>query len=561
MNNKTNIYNAIQNLYNMDKTTWQEVLAELYNLVNNVNQKFEYVETKFLTNLGEETTFAIKNMYDNGMLGQLINETLLKDINDKVDEVEADILMTLTDYMGENNKKVETINEQLDNKANIVNGVYYIDDFLNSPMVDSVLFKNAVEEINSLGGGELKLKAKTYTFDSLINFDVNLKNIDIVGVTNSTIIKLTSADYGIIFNKPLLRVKFKNIRFELSDTNKGIYFPYTNSFSYHVYFENCNFYGGINNITVEHGAYFYFEKSTFTVSVNAVDDSRITLGSKVNTSSYNEYIYFKNCNIDGQQGMGKGNGINVHHCEYLIIDSCDIPNWYGDASNGTRVNGCGINLEAYGRLWDIYILNCSIPRCNVGINVYAKTSSIQKVFIDKLYDFTPKTDWCKDSRVIKTSREGSYAINWLVVDKLNILPDSSYKRTYDLELAYINYGYVENIGDDILFSKNSCNFFDIKLMRTELRKSKKKLINDSNLTLTVDSEITIVSSELNNSTLSLSSIDGGDNGYICYIYPKSSNKLTLVNNTNIVLKGGVDKLLTTSDRITLIYMDNKWYEF
>lgn len=458
-------------------------------------------------------------------------------------------------------KDIVKVNEQLDTKASAVNGVYYIDDFLNSQMTDSALFKNAVEEINLLGGGELKLKAKTYIFDSLINFDVNLRNIDIIGVTNSTIIKLTSTDYGIIFNNPLLRVKFKNIRFELGDTNKGIYFPYTNNFSYHVYFENCNFYGGVNNVTVEHGAYFYFEKSTFTVGAGVMDDSRITLGSKVNTASYNEYIYFKNCNIDGQQGVGKGNGINVYQCEYLIIDGCDIPNWYGDDSTGTRVNGYGVNLEAYGRLWDIYILNCSIPRCNVGINAYAKASSIQKIFVNNLFDFTPKTNWCKDSRVIKTSRDGSYAINWLVVDKLNILPDATYKRTYDLELSCINYGYVENIGDDILFNKNNCNFFDIKLMRTELRKSKKKIINDSNLTLTIDSEVTIVSSELNNNTLSLSSISGGSNGYVCYIYPKSGNKLTLVHGTNIVLKGSVDKLLTSNDRITLIYIDNKWYEF
>ena len=33
MANKENIYSSIQNLYNMDKNTWQEVLAELYNLV------------------------------------------------------------------------------------------------------------------------------------------------------------------------------------------------------------------------------------------------------------------------------------------------------------------------------------------------------------------------------------------------------------------------------------------------------------------------------------------------------------------------------------------------
>ena len=36
-----NIYNAIQNVYNMDKTTWQEVLAELYNLVSKVENKLD----------------------------------------------------------------------------------------------------------------------------------------------------------------------------------------------------------------------------------------------------------------------------------------------------------------------------------------------------------------------------------------------------------------------------------------------------------------------------------------------------------------------------------------
>lgn len=33
MASKENIYSSIQNVYNMDKSTWQEVLAELYNLV------------------------------------------------------------------------------------------------------------------------------------------------------------------------------------------------------------------------------------------------------------------------------------------------------------------------------------------------------------------------------------------------------------------------------------------------------------------------------------------------------------------------------------------------
>lgn len=187
MDNKTNIYNAIQNLYNMDKTTWQEVLAELYNLVNNVNQKFEDVETKFLTNLGEETTFAIKTMYDNGMLGQLINGTLLKDINDKVDEVEADILMTLTDYMGENNKKVETINEQLDNIVHKSNYFVTLEMFGgegNGKLTkekDTTAWKMALEVIKNSNGkiSTLKLQNGQYwiTEPSTIDFPLSIEGV------------------------------------------------------------------------------------------------------------------------------------------------------------------------------------------------------------------------------------------------------------------------------------------------------------------------------------------------------------------------------------------------
>ena len=75
-----NIYNAIQNVYNMDKTTWQEVLAELYNLVSNVENKFDSFENNFGPLLGEEVIIELKKMYDNGSLGSLINNKVLKDI-------------------------------------------------------------------------------------------------------------------------------------------------------------------------------------------------------------------------------------------------------------------------------------------------------------------------------------------------------------------------------------------------------------------------------------------------------------------------------------------------
>ena len=79
-----NIYNAIQNLYNMDKTTWQEVLAELYNLVSKVENKFDLFELKFGSLLGEQVTRELKKMYDNGSLASLINDVLLKDVNEQL---------------------------------------------------------------------------------------------------------------------------------------------------------------------------------------------------------------------------------------------------------------------------------------------------------------------------------------------------------------------------------------------------------------------------------------------------------------------------------------------
>ena len=86
-----NIYNAIQNLYNMDKTTWQEVLAELYNLVSKVENKFDLFELKFGSLLGEQVIKELKKIIDDGSLASLINDVILQDINEKVDSFKTEI--------------------------------------------------------------------------------------------------------------------------------------------------------------------------------------------------------------------------------------------------------------------------------------------------------------------------------------------------------------------------------------------------------------------------------------------------------------------------------------
>ena len=103
----SNIYNAIQNLYNMDKTTWQEVLAELYNIVSNVDNKFDLFEIKFGSLLGKEVTKELKKMCNDGSLSSLINDKLLKDINTKVDAFKTKVSKQMDTIEG---KTFEVVN-------------------------------------------------------------------------------------------------------------------------------------------------------------------------------------------------------------------------------------------------------------------------------------------------------------------------------------------------------------------------------------------------------------------------------------------------------------------
>ena len=112
-----NIYNAIQNVYNMDKTTWQEVLAELYNLISKVENKFDLFENKFGVLLGEEVTIELKKMYDDGSLASLINDKLLKDINSKVDSVANNTFINVKDFGANGNGVKQTIGEKFPNKT------------------------------------------------------------------------------------------------------------------------------------------------------------------------------------------------------------------------------------------------------------------------------------------------------------------------------------------------------------------------------------------------------------------------------------------------------------
>ena len=155
----SNIYNAIQNLYNMDKTTWQEVLAELYNLVYNVENKFDLFENKFGLSLGKEVTRELKKMYDDGSLGSLINDKLLKKVNEQLDTIKNKTLNKINALsIGFKNDGVS------DNLEAIIN-------FINTHSNTTLYFPNGV-----------------YCFSSGFNFKENL----FIELDNNAELKLTS---------------------------------------------------------------------------------------------------------------------------------------------------------------------------------------------------------------------------------------------------------------------------------------------------------------------------------------------------------------------------------
>lgn len=88
---KENIYNSIQNLYNMDKTTWQEVLAELYNLVYDIDSQFEQIENKFNIHFDDTVKDQLLDMIEDGTLHEIINQNLFSDLNSKINLIKNDV--------------------------------------------------------------------------------------------------------------------------------------------------------------------------------------------------------------------------------------------------------------------------------------------------------------------------------------------------------------------------------------------------------------------------------------------------------------------------------------
>ena len=313
-----NIYNAIQNLYNMDKTTWQEVLAELYNLVANVENKFDLFELKFGSLLGEQVTKELKKMYDNGSLASLINDKLLKDINTKVTEV----------------------SEQLDNNTSKINNLGYLNilDYGadNTGTIDcSSAINKALDDINenvktikfpqgyyttskiTLPNKEIYIEGDNATIRS-INYDVVFEQNNHVFTTISGFtfkdckvgIKLNMEDSKTMFNDfNIYNNRFINIKstdLTINGTYGIILIGAREGNIHNCYFENCN---GI-----------FRSHTTNTI----IRDCNFKNGN-IGVYDYGDNtVYSCGLDLESCQMIGVAKGVYICETDNFIINNCMI---------------------------------------------------------------------------------------------------------------------------------------------------------------------------------------------------------------------------------------------
>lgn len=268
-----NIYNAIQNLYNMDKTTWQEVLAELYNLVANIDNKFDLFELKFGSLLGEQVTRELKKMYDDGSLASLINDKLLKDINTKVDTFKTEVSeqldtnMSLLNDINVNVKIFGAIGDGItDDTLAINNAIKFA--YLNSKKVYFPSGKYLVSTIKLQR--VTKIVGENLVIDPYMTFNDDIKRVEII--CNSEILFTKDSERTIT-------LQLKGIQFKTNNSNCS---AFSNFNLYASTIEYNSFVGFkyifdtlISNVTRIQFNYFVGIKSSFVTKNSYPEDINI----------------------------------------------------------------------------------------------------------------------------------------------------------------------------------------------------------------------------------------------------------------------------------------------
>lgn len=294
---KKNIYNSIQNLYNMDFTTWQEVLAMLYNLVADVEQKFEKLEAKFTLMLGKEVTEAIKKMHESGELAEIINQEIFSDLNNKIDEIKDNILNALTE-VARVDKKTQQLEDSKATKQELAIERQRIDSFTSLPPGSTLGNAELIDGRNTFFGttdvniGEAIRKQMNAVYNGVYNLyvDWELGELDSTTGENGNTVNPTQ-----IRTKDFIPIPLKvDIKFNLTTNDNYFILKYDKDKTYQGY---EGIYTSGTNVLNTDCAYIKIAMAKHDYSTDVTIDMGYNLNAYFNVNSLKDVDFNNNGKI------------------------------------------------------------------------------------------------------------------------------------------------------------------------------------------------------------------------------------------------------------------------
>ena len=366
----------VTQVYDFDSLTTDELMCKFAQKINIIIEHFNYLDKQCQNNnenmklkldyllgqgLEEQVAKRLLELINNGTLGKLINETLLKDINDKVDNFKVEVneqLNNITNYVSKFSDFIEACNYCVAHNQNLT-----LDDdvtvLLNSDLNIPNLFGNG-KTLNITGNGKLKT-----------NKNITLDNLTIVN-SNSDM-TWNCLDFENDFTS-LNNVTFKNFINPCILNSKKVIIN-------HVKFYNCG-----------QGVYL---KNT--------SDSEINNILFMNTTTERDNI--KNNHQSSSTAINGYDGILLENCNNIIINNPIIQGsperaLYSSESNNVTINNpvCkytgGLKFVGYNNIVveNFVVNNATIDEVND--DALFQLYRCKNVYINGVSSFSSDTNSC-----------------------------------------------------------------------------------------------------------------------------------------------------------------------
>lgn len=212
---KLNLNAGVFSIYDADGTTTQELLCQFQEKINNIttitNATIDLMEYLVDVGLQEEIAEKLVQWLEDGTLDEIINNGVLKEINERIDETLKNI-----EHQSE---EIENIAFQIQDNFEFLKqsesfNIKFYGAVGNGVEDDTEAFKKAIYATSNIEAGKtIFLPASTY----VISENIEIPNdVSIIGEANTTI-QFTANNIGFVINGS--NIEIKDIVFEAKDVS------------------------------------------------------------------------------------------------------------------------------------------------------------------------------------------------------------------------------------------------------------------------------------------------------------------------------------------------------